>query len=146
MIYNTKDPVSRQDFITKVKHCLDKGYRVKLIVMSKRTIQQDRYLYLILGRFAMEYGAKVDYVKEEYFKKLVNKDLFVTEEYTDALTGKLVQRVKSTKDLSIPEMSTAIDRFRTWASQEAGIYLPMANEEAYLQSLEEELSRMEKWL
>lgn len=40
----------------------------------------------------------------------------------------------------------AIERFRNWSSETAGIYLPSANEQSFLDNIEIELSKHKKYL
>lgn len=107
-------------------------------------IPQNAYLHLILGWFAIETGNRLEFVKQEYFKRHINPDLFVTEK-DDEYLGK-VQVLRSSRDLDSAEMTTAIDRFRAWSSQEAGIYLPSPDEQAFLQEVEKEMYRNKEFL
>jgi hypothetical protein len=66
-------------------------------------------------------------------------------EKDDEYLGK-VEYLRSSADLSKEEMTLSIDRFRDWSSQTAGIYLPAANEQEFLASIEYELSRNKQWL
>ena len=43
-------------------------------------------------------------------------------------------------------MTTAIERFRNYASKEAGIYLPEPGELAMLQQIENEIKKNEQYL
>ena len=111
----------------------------------KRTVQQDRYLHLILGWFAAETGNTRDYVKTEYYKKRCNSEVFVQKKY-DELLKEEVQTLRSSSQLNTKEMTDTVENFRNWASMEAGIYLPAPNEEEQLKWLEIELSKYEKWI
>lgn len=61
-------------------------------------------------------------------------------EKDDKILGK-VEYLRSSADLSKEEMTLSIDRLRDWSSQTAGVYLPMANEQEFLASIEYEMSR-----
>lgn len=139
MIFDLTQELDRQSFVTKSNHLLRKGARVELVVKTRRTRAQNSYLHLILGWFAVETGNTLDYVKREYFKRLVNPGIFAVEK-EDPFLGK-VTVLKSSKDLTTEEMSKAIERFRNWSSAEGGIYLPSANEQQLLEEIERELSR-----
>lgn len=106
--------------------------------------QQNAYLHVILGYFAMETGNTLEWVKQQYFKKLVNADIFIREQ-EDKWLGR-IKVLRSSADLDSAEMTTAIDRFRNWSSSEAGIYLPSANEEDMLSLMEIEISRYKQYL
>ena len=91
-------------------------------------------------------GKDVDgprYVKEQIYKRLVNRDVFVRE-IEDKFAGRIMY-LRSSADLSKEEMTLTIERFRNWSSQEAGIYLPSADEQSYLEQLEIELGRQRMW-
>lgn len=123
MIYDLNTQIDRARFEKRIAMLLERRTVVECSeVKPKRTKAQNRYLYLILGEFAMQTGNTVDYVKREYFKRLCNKDLFVTTA-TDKYAGS-VEILRSSADLSSAALSAAIDKFRNWASAEAGIYLP----------------------
>jgi hypothetical protein len=111
---------------------------------EKRTVKQNSYLHLILGWFAVESGNTMAYVKKNYYKELCNLQTFIIEK-DDKYLGK-VKELRSSADLTTSEMALTIDRFRNWASQEAGIYLPEANEDMFLEYIQEELIKYEQWI
>jgi len=135
MLYDLDNPLQAEQFKLRV----NKLYKEKKIVSlsekkKQRTLNQNAYLHVILGYFASETGNTLEYVKENYFKKLCNKDIFVVS-CDDRFLGK-VEVLRSSASLTTEEMTTAINRFRNWASSEAFIYLPEPSEE-YLLSLAE---------
>lgn len=144
MLYDLHNEMHRSAFRARCNALYRKGGVVELTDRSRRTPAQNRYLHLILGWFAVEYGETVRYVKEEYFKRLVNPDLFVSRRHDRWLGDVTVLR--STRELTAAEMSTAVDRFRDWSSREAGIYLPEASEEEMLRSIEVEVNRMARYI
>ncbi|MDR2042481.1 MAG: hypothetical protein LBP98_09245 [Tannerella sp.] len=111
---------------------------------EKRTVRQNSYLHLILGLFAAESGNRSDYVKEFYYKRLVNPEIFIVEK-EDKYLGK-IQALRSSADLTTAEMTLTIERFRNWASQEAGIYLPAPNEDEFLAYIQNELEKYGQWI
>lgn len=125
---------------------LDKSNGIVELTEKKprRSNQQNAYLHVILGYFAMETGNTLEWVKQQYFKKLVNADIFIREQ-EDKWLGRM-KVLRSSADLDSAEMTTAIDRFRNWSSSEAGIYLPSANEEDMLSLMEIEISRYKQYL
>ena len=48
----------------------------------------------------------MEYVKEAYFKRMCNADLFVYTQ-TDKVTGEEVGRLRSTREISREDMTTA---------------------------------------
>ena len=91
----------------------------------------------------MEVGVTVDYAKREYFKRLVNRDIFVRKEI-DRFSGE-VEVIRSSKELSTEEMTIAIDRFQRWGA-ENGFYLPSPEDEDRLRDIEIEMGRMRQYL
>ena len=68
--------------------------------------------------------------KVDFFKRECNREIFERERPNKK--GVLKTYLRSTKELDTAEMTTAIERFRNWASCEAEIYLPAPNEEQFL--------------
>ena len=142
-LYDLRNDLDVRRLCTRIEADRRNGRVVGYETKTTRTLGQNRYLHLVIGVVAMETGNTIAYTKEKYFKRLVNPDLFVVEK-EDRFLGK-VQLLRSSKDLTIPEMSTAIDKFRQWAA-ENGIYIPDAADEQRLRELEIEMSRMQRWL
>lgn len=109
-------------------------------IKTIRSLSQNSYLHLILGWFALEYGERLEYIKVEYFKRLVNPQIFEFE-FVNRKTGEVRTELKSTADLTTSEMTIAIDRFRDYASKEAGIYLPEPKDLVHLQHIKDELHK-----
>lgn len=140
MIYDLKNQVHRDQFSRRSNSLFEKGQDVvELKVRTSRSLRQNAYLHLILGWFAAETGNTREYVKREYFKRLVNAEIFVRF-VDDRWLGK-TEIILSSAEVSKEEMTIAIERFRNWSSQEAGIYLPSADEKNYLEQMEIELGR-----
>lgn len=143
MQYNLNSELDRQRFKVKVKQLWTKGGIVEVTEKRRRTLSQNNYLFLILNCFAVEIGETMEFVKQEVFKRICNPDLFlVTKE--NPILGK-IEVLRSSRDLTTHEMSVAIDRYRKWCAEQ-GVYIPEANEEENLASLEAELSKYERYL
>ena len=108
-----------------------------------RSSSQNRYLHLLIGLVALEVGETVEYVKETYFKRLVNPSTFIVEK-TDKLVGQ-VETLRSSADLTKEEMSVAIDRFKMWGRQH-GWAMPDPGDGEILRQLEIEMSRQGRYL
>ena len=143
MQYDLKSEFQRKAFQSKVDKLLEKGAVVELSEKTFRSKNQNNYLHLLIGVVAMETGTTMDYCKEWYFKRLCNKDLFVTTR-VDRYAGQ-VEVVRSSADLTKEEMSTAIDRFKRWGA-ENGIYMPNPGDESLLREIAVEMGRMSKYL
>lgn len=145
MIYDLHNDLDRTRFEQNFRILLERGGVVEMTEKRpQRSLQQNRYLHLLLGEFAMQTGNTAEYVKRAYFKALCNADIFVVEK-VDKWAGKVVE-LRSTADLTTAEMTTAIERFRNWSSSEGGIYLPAPNEKEWLLSIEIEMQRQKQWL
>lgn len=144
MLYDLKNPLDRDRFKRRCNALYEKQGMVLLEEKTQRSSQQNRYAHLIMSYLAMETGNTLDYVKEIFYKRAANKELFVREK-EDEILGK-VEYLRSSADLSKEEMTLSIDRFRDWSSQTAGIYLPTANEQEFLASIEYEMSRYKQWI
>ncbi|WP_018676251.1 recombination protein NinB [Riemerella columbina] len=141
MIFDTSIEEYRQQAINRVKFLLDKKARIEIVEKSrKRSISQNNYLHLILGWYALEYGETLEYIKQEVFKKEVNRDLFQTE-YVNKKTGEFREAWKSTANLTKTEMTTAIERFRNYAVQGLGLYLPEPSDLTHLDEIKNELEK-----
>lgn len=146
MEYDVSNPLHREQARERLEALLGKGYGIIELseVKPQRSLKQNKYLHLLLGFFASEYGETIDYVKEQYFKLAANRSIFVRER-DDKLAGR-VSYLRSTRDLDKGEMQMAIERFRNWSSINAGIYLPSADEHRLLELAEIEISRNKNFL
>ena len=145
MIYDLKNALQRENFKTRANSLFVSQKVVELTEKKPvRTIQQNKYLHVIIGYFATQYGCTLEYVNQNYFKILCNKDIFVRDT-DDKYLGK-VTIVRSSAALDTSEMTTAIDRFRNWASAEAGIYLPEPHESEMLTYAMQEMERYKQYL
>lgn len=137
MIFNLKYEKDREKFKELVRKYYEENATIEISKKrAKRGIAQNRYLHLILGWFALEYGCTIDEVKVEFFKKTCNREIFERENPKRPGTHVL----RSTRDLNTLEMTTAIERFRNYSAGSAGIYLPSPNEQEFLSHIEREIS------
>ena len=143
MQYDLSIQLQRHQFEARCKALLDKGCVVELTGKTFRSRNQNSYLHLLIGVVALETGTTLEYAKECYFKRLCNRDLFITTK-TDRLAGE-VEIVRSSADLTQEEMSMAIDRFKRWGA-ENGIYMPAPGDESLLKDIEVEMGRMKSYL
>lgn len=124
MIFNTEQTYDAERASTYLNNLIKNKKIVEIKqVRQKRSISQNNYLHLILTWFAIEYGERLEYIKQHIFKEVVNPTIFITE-YVNEKTGEIRDDLRSTSELTTEEMTIAIDTFRDYASKEAGIYLP----------------------
>ena len=145
MVYNLSNPLDVQNAKTRLKLLVKRGCIIELTEKKqKRTLNQNAYLHLLLGYFASQTGNTLEWVKQQYYKKLCNPDLFIGER-EDLFLGR-VKYVRSSADLRTDEMNLSIERFRNWSAAEAGIYLPEATSEAEIAALQVEVERYKTYL
>ena len=128
----------------RVNHLFAKGRQVELVEKVKRSLSQNSYLHVLLGILAIDQGVTMDYAKEFYYKRHVNRDIFVVSR-KDKIVGD-IEVLRSSRDLTVEEMRISIDRLRNWASSELGCYLPSADEESLLKEAEIEILRYRSYL
>lgn len=143
--YDLSNPLQAEQFKLRANRLFSQKTVVELSEKKPgRTIRQNKYLHLILAYFASECGCTAQWVKREYFKKLVNPETFIRES-EDRFMGR-VKYLRSSAELTTEEMTLAIERFRNWASQEAGIYIPSSDEPRLIRAMEVEVERNRKYL
>ncbi len=145
MIYNTSNPLDKANFLLRAKKLAESGKVIELTEKKpKRSLPQNKYLHVLLAYFGTQTGNTLAWVKQQYYKKLVNPDLFIREK-EDKYLGN-IKVLRSSADLDTSEFSLSIERFRNWASQESGIYLPSADEYIIIQQMEIEIERNKEFL
>lgn len=145
MIYDTSNPLDKANFLLRAKKLAESGKIVELTEKKpRRSLPQNKYLHVLLAYFGTQTGNTLEWVKQQYYKKLVNPDLFIREK-EDKYLGR-IKVLRSSADLDMAEMSLSIERFRNWAAQEAGIYIPSADEAILIQQMEIEIERNKEFL
>lgn len=145
MLYNLNNPFEVEKFKQKCNSLLEDKCIVDLSKKHRnRTSSQNRYLHLLLGYFASEFGYSLEEVKYDIFKRKCNPDIFKVERVNKR--GKKVTALRSSRDLDTAEMTTAIERFRNWSSAVAGLYLPSAGEEQALIYAQQQIEKYEQYL
>lgn len=145
MVYDTSNPLDKANFMLRAKKLAESGKVIELTEKKpRRTLPQNKYLHVLLAYFGTQTGNTLEWVKQQYYKKLVNPDLFIREK-EDKYLGR-IKVLRSSADLDTGEFSLSIERFRNWASQEAGIYLPSADEYIIIQQMEIEIERNKEFL
>lgn len=136
MLYNPENELDIKRAKERINYFIEHNKVFELTARRvPKTYPQLKYLHLILKWFALEYGETMEYIKLEYFKKLVTPELFEYE-YVNRKTGEIRKEYKSTASLSKEELSMAIDRFRNYSAKQAGIYLPEPNDLALIREIE----------
>ena len=145
MVYNLSSQLDVQNARVRLESLVKRSCIIELTEKrQKRTLDQNAYLHVLLSYFAAMTGNTLRWVKEEYYKKLCNPDLYLYMR-DDPFLGR-VEDTRSSSDLRADEMSRSIDRFRNWAAQEGGIYLPDATSKEEIASMSIEVERYKTYL
>lgn len=145
MILDLKNPLHIEQFKARCALLLKREAIVDLTEKKpQRTRSQNNYLHLLLGYLAMETGNTLEWVKQKYYKAMVNPSLYIREK-EDPYMG-AVKYLRSSRDLTTDEMTTSIERLRNWAAEAAGIYLPSADEHNLLQTIDNEIQNNKRWI
>ena len=149
-LFNLHNEYERQQFKA---HC-NKVYEecikapIGLVEVKKkhrqRSSSQNAYLHVCLGYYASEFGYSIDEVKQDIFKRKLNKDIFEVERVNKR--GQKVVRLRSSRDLDTDEMTRAIERFRNWSSAVAGLYIPSPNETDALFAAQQQIDKYLEYL
>ena len=135
MFYDLSIPTEVKSAQSRLSFLIDNQKKISIVEKRrKRTYQQNRYLYLLIGFFSIETGYTLSESKQIY--KLQSKDIYFYTKNNRPF-------VRSSADLNTAEMTQTIERFRNYASSEGGIYLPSPNEDIFLQNIENQLERYE---
>lgn len=144
-LFNLNNEVDRQEY----KDYCNRMFKERGIVEVKkkhrpRSLSQNSYLHVCLSYFASEFGNTLEEVKYDIFKKVVNRQIFARERQNKR--GEKVVYMRSTTDLDTKEMTDAIERFRNYSSNFAGLYIPAPNEGEALFEAQKQIALYEKYL
>lgn len=144
MLYNTLNPIEASRLRKQVEADIAKGETVRYEHPKLRTNKQNAYLHALLGIVAIETGNTLEWVKVEYYKKLVNPSYFCVEK-NDPYVGKGTE-LKSSTELTTAEFAQTTERFKRWAWEEANIYLPSPDEDERIKWALIEIEKHKEWL
>ena len=100
---------------------------LELTEKRARSLQANKYLHLMLSKFALEYGYTLDEVKTHFYKVTVNPDIYIRER-VDKFSGEIYKYVRSSAELTSDEMSKSIEAFREFWLEEGGYRFPSSDE------------------
>lgn len=141
MIYNLSNEWDKQRLLAKVQKCVQAGSFVEFSEKKPKSNNQNRYLHLLIGVVAMECGTSIEYAKAEYFKRLVNGELFVYQA-EDRILGTITERLRSINDEAVTseKLAKAIDKFKMWG-REQGFVMPDSEDVRLLALIEAEMGK-----
>ena len=142
MIYDLNDPRQYMDALDFIEHAKQNNIQISLEnKKQQRTTQQNKYYWLVLKYFALQYGCTKTEA-ECYFKDIVNPDIFIRT-YIDKHNVKLKIR-RSSSDLSKQEMTSAINNFIVYCDQHQ-IHIPRPDDQEMIRYAEQEIERNLSW-
>ena len=144
MKYDLSNELQRGNFHLRAARLMEKGCVVELKECKARSLRQNSFLHVALGYFAAQTGNTLEYVKQYYYKRLVNPDIFRMEK-DDKFLGH-IEVWRSSASLLQEEMSLSIDRFRNWSASEAGIYIPSPDDARLVQLMEIEIEKYKEYI
>ena len=147
MLYDLSNELQAQNFKKRCNALYSKKCIVDLTEKKpQRTMSQNSYLHAALGYFALQLGYSLEEVKEWYFKETVNPHLFVRQK-RDTITGQYRNFLRSSSDLTVDEMTEAIERFRNWAvTIDPPVYIPSPEEHKLVTQMEIEVMKNRTFL
>ena len=145
MMYNTQNPLEVENLKLRIDKLIKQGAMVEVVNKQPRSLKTNSYLHTILAYFGLQTGNTLDEVKSYYFKRIVNRDLFVRQKHDDILDTDR-EYLRSTTKLTQEEMSLAITRFCNWSSNIAGIYIPSSDEYIALMHMQHEIDNAKQYL
>lgn len=145
-----KFDLSNQQQLKEAEEYFDQLKERKALVditrkFGNRTLNQNRYVHLLLSYCALQYGEHMEYFKQTIWKQVVAPEVFKST-YKNRITGEEREDWRSSADLSTKEMTDAIEALRHFASKELGIYLPDASDTVNIQRIENELELNRQYL
>jgi len=127
MLFDPKDAECVKLSAMCLAKCLEGEELFEITRKGRRTLNQNAYLHLLLQYLASRLTLRMEYVKREYYKKIVNPDIFKYKMY-DQIKHTVVEDLRSSKDLTREEMTLSIDRLKIWSAEVPEIVLPDAVE------------------
>lgn len=112
------------------------------VIKPRRSLNQNAYLHLILGEFAMFVGCTLEEAKLLYKQLPGNKSIYV---YKKEVKGKEFEFVRSSADLNVEEMNKSIDTLHEWAVK-MGHPLPPATDMEALMRIENDMEKQSRYL
>ena len=136
MLYNLQSEIDIQHAKKRLDVLIKKGCIAELKEKKPRSGQSNRYLHLLLSWFGLELGYTLNEAKQIY--KKVNGEIYAYFKMAENIDGCFY---RSSADLDSVEMAKSIDIFRKYSEEEAGVRLPLPNEDKFLQEIQVQASR-----
>lgn len=145
MLYDTFNEYEANRARKRLEWLIGRNALVEIKDKSRFTVSQNSYLHVCIGIVALETGVTLEYAKQKYFKRIVNREMFYIGKFTDPVTGEESGKWRSTASLTKEEMTLALDRWRDWAARQ-GWYIPTPEEHAAILQAKIEMEKNKRWL
>lgn len=152
MLFDLNNPLEEENFklacnrLYGVKHTNGRRAVVELTEKCGRTLSQNAYIHVMFAYFGAMYGCSAEEVKQDFFKEVVNPDVFLLGYREDRITGRKKALLRSLASISKEDMGKCIDRFLHWSAEVAGIYLPRADEKDKVAMCEIEARKCQQYM
>lgn len=144
MIYDLKDPRDYMQALDTIQRAAQSKTRIEIRKPhTARSGIQNNYYHFMLRYFASEYGCTINEASEIYMKRQACPHIFEREKINRM--GKQIKTYRSSADLSVEEMSSAIRNFRAWAEM-GGIIIPSPDDHASIRYCEKQIEKNESMI
>lgn len=143
MVFNGCDQSCLTAVLKLVMDFISKKKVFEIIDRTKMTRSQRGLLHVYCGIVAKHFGLTIDYVKQNYYKGIVNPDVYAVTIH-DPVTGEWQTTYRSSESLAKETISSTLERFKHWALNEHGIVLPDRNDLNAMNAAYVEVNRYDK--
>lgn len=136
MKYNLADPKELVAARSRITHLARKGKKVEITLKEERSLNQNSYLHLLLGDFAMQTGYNLEEAKMIY--KKINSDIYIYKKNN-------ITFIRSSADIGKEKMAQTIDKFIEYAAMQ-GVNLPPAENAEWRSLVEKQMQQNRRYL
>lgn len=137
MKYALSNKEEAEKAFTYLTELTGKESMVEIIKVSpKRSLNQNSYLHVTFGIFALETGYTTDEAKTIY-KRLANPAIYVYKKNDQTF-------LRSSADLTVSEMTTSIERWRKYGAEQS-VIIPAPNDNKALMYWENQIQTQGKY-
>jgi hypothetical protein len=116
---------------TLVESLRDGKWKVEISTLDTRSLDQNAYYWMMLSEYVQPglYNAGWSDVKTKEDAHFFVGNLFLKVKMINEQTGDVMERIRSTTDLSKMEMNAYWEEIWQWAAEYLGITIPAPNEQ-----------------
>lgn len=119
---------------TLIESLKDGKWKVEISTLDTRSLDQNAYYWQMLSEYVQPglYHMGWSDIKTKEDAHIFVGKLFLTVKMVNETTGEVMERVRSTTDLSKMEMSAYWEEIWRWSAEYLGIAIPAPNEQFVL--------------